>query len=142
MQDVGGTCSSTSGAPSPPASPPHHRWNVSRARRSTPREALVVDAAAAASARAQRPGRDNGRTSKHASLSCCMCVLLAYWEKENVLGEKREGVVFFLLYDSSVAVWSEGARVAPERPRAGRWAEGGHHAIGQAARGRSRELDV
>ena len=66
MQDVGGTCSSTSGAPSPPASPPHHRWNVSRARRSTPREALVVDAAAAASARAQRPGRDNGRTSKHA----------------------------------------------------------------------------
>ena len=37
-----------------------------------------------------------------------------------------------------MAVWSEGARVAPERPRAGRWVEGGHHAIGQAARGRSR----
>ena len=47
-----------------------------------------------------------------------------------------------LLYDSNRAVWSEGARVAPERPRAGRWVEGGHHAIGQAARGRSRELDV
>ena len=43
-----------------------------------------------------------------------------------------------LLKDSSVAVWSEGARVAPERPRAGRWVEGGHHAIGQATRGRSR----
>ena len=37
-----------------------------------------------------------------------------------------------------MTVWSEGARVAPERPRAGRWVEGGHHAIGQAARGRSR----
>ena len=36
------------------------------------------------------------------------------------------------------AVWSEGARVAPERPRAGRWVEGGRHAVGQAARGRSR----
>ena len=33
---------------------------------------------------------------------------------------------------------SEGGRVAPERPRAGRWVEGGRHAIGQAARGRSR----
>ena len=43
-----------------------------------------------------------------------------------------------LLYDSNRAVWSEGARVAPERPRAGRWVEGGHHAIGQATRGRSR----
>jgi len=42
------------------------------------------------------------------------------------------------LKDSSAAAWSEGARVAPERPRAGRWVEGGHHAIGQAARGRSR----
>ena len=36
------------------------------------------------------------------------------------------------------SVWSEGARVAPERPRAGRWVEGGRHAVGQAARGRSR----
>jgi len=43
-----------------------------------------------------------------------------------------------LLLYSSVAVWSEGARVAPERPRAGRWVEGGYHAIGQATRGRSR----
>ena len=46
-----------------------------------------------------------------------------------------------LLYDSNSTVWSEGGRVAPERPRAGRWVEGGHHAIagiGQAARGRSR----
>ena len=43
-----------------------------------------------------------------------------------------------LLYDSNRAVWSEGARVAPERPRAGRWVEGGRHAVGQAARGRSR----
>ena len=33
---------------------------------------------------------------------------------------------------------SEGGRVAPERPRAGRWVEGGRHAVGQAARGRSR----
>ena len=50
------------------------------------------------------------------------------------------GILLQLLKDSSVAVWSEGARVAPERPRAGRWVdvEGGHHAIGQAARGRSR----
>ena len=41
-------------------------------------------------------------------------------------------VLGILLKDSSVAVWSEGARVAPERPRAGRWVdvEGGHHAIG------------
>ena len=46
--------------------------------------------------------------------------------------------IVLLLYDSSVAVWSEGARVAPERPRAGRWVEGGRHAVGQAARGRSR----
>jgi len=38
-----------------------------------------------------------------------------------------------LVKDSSVAAWSEGARVAPERPRAGKWVEGGHHAIGQAA---------
>ena len=46
--------------------------------------------------------------------------------------------LMLLLYDSNRAVWSEGARVAPERPRAGRWVEGGHHAIGQATRGRSR----
>ena len=35
-------------------------------------------------------------------------------------------------------VGSEGGRVAPERPHAGRWVEGGRHAIRQAARGRSR----
>ena len=34
-----------------------------------------------------------------------------------------------------MAVGSEGGRVDPERPRAGRWVEGGRHAIGQA-RGR------
>ena len=41
-------------------------------------------------------------------------------------------VLGILLKDSGVAVWSEGARVAPERPRAGRWVdvEAGHHAIG------------
>ena len=49
-----------------------------------------------------------------------------------------EYCIKILLYDSNRAVWSEGARVAPERPRAGRWVEGGRHAVGQAARGRSR----
>ena len=41
-----------------------------------------------------------------------------------------------------MAVGSEQRRAAgsprEERPRAGRWVEGGRHAIGQAARGRSR----
>ena len=43
-----------------------------------------------------------------------------------------------LFNDSNSTVWSEGARIAPQRPLSGRWVEGGHHAIVQAARGRSR----
>ena len=79
MQDVGGTCSSTSGAPSPPASPPHHRWNVSRARRSTPREALVVDAAAAARGRSGQGATTDARQNSVISLSVCtFCTVFGF----------------------------------------------------------------
>ena len=57
--------------------------------------------------------------------------------KEGALSQNVSLFFLGIYLISNSTVWSEGGRVAPERPRAGRWVEGGRHAVGQAARGRS-----